>query len=126
MPKESTPTKSADRKIMDFIATFGHYISKDESSTIRGTPTKHDKALFEKAEKVLMVGKTRQTEGHSYETISSYFLLAWTAARSTHAKGPSLFLWRWITWLLKGTFTQDQQNPIRRPPHGHLVRCTLP
>jgi hypothetical protein len=57
MPKESTLTKSTDRKIMDFIATFGHYISKDESSTIRGTPTKHDKALFEKAEKVLMVGK---------------------------------------------------------------------
>ncbi|SAM07280.1 hypothetical protein [Absidia glauca] len=51
MPNESTLTKSADRKIMDFIATFGHYITKDESSTIRGTPTKHDKELFEKAEK---------------------------------------------------------------------------
>jgi hypothetical protein len=54
IPSETKPTQPI-KQDKDFYATFGHTISKMESSTVRGTPLKFDKDMFEKARLKAMV-----------------------------------------------------------------------
>lgn len=68
IPSETKPPQPV-KQDKDFYATFGHTISKVESSTIRGTPLKSDKDMFEKARLKAMVST------HPMNNVQSIHLL---------------------------------------------------
>ncbi|CAO3589876.1 unnamed protein product [Absidia cylindrospora] len=149
IPSETTITtpKAQDK---DYFTTFGHQISKSESSTVRGTPSKLDKELFEKArlKSVKGINKSIGSKQQSKSTggrgdshwsaaldlpkisqirFGDYLIDTWYVAPypEEYSQHPILYICEYCMKYMKSKYVAGRHKancPVSHPPGDEIYR----
>ncbi|SAL99257.1 hypothetical protein [Absidia glauca] len=147
IPSETKPTQPI-KQDKDFYATFGHTISKLESSTVRGTPLKFDKDMFEKARLKAMkradpTDDTTKLSGSSSSNtplssvldlpkisrirFGDYLIDTWYVAPypEEYSQQPILYICEYCMKYMKSKYVAGRHKincPVNHPPGDEIYR----